>query len=90
MKIFIYKTLIMIFSVYVLFQLTIGQKIKNYETRLENIFYNKEKREQIIEKVKEEIKTANQKENLLTPEERVLLSDFINKIQKELSLGKTQ
>ena len=40
--------------------------------------------------VKEEIKTANQKENLLTPEERVLLSDFINKIQKELSLGKTQ
>jgi len=90
MKIFIYKTLIMIFSVYVLFQLTIGQKIKNYETRLENILYNKEKREQIIEKVKEEIKTANQKENLLTPEERVLLSDFINKIQKELSLGKTQ
>ena len=80
----------MIFSVYVLFQLTIGQKIKNYETRLENILYNKEKREQIIEKVKEEIKTANQKENLLTPEERVLLSDFINKIQKELSLGKTQ
>ena len=90
MKIFIYKTLIMIFSVYVLFQLTIGQKIKNYETRLENILYNKEKREQIIEKVKEEIKPANQKENLLTPEERVLLSDFINKIQKELSLGKTQ
>ena len=90
MKIFIYKTLIMIFSVYVLFKLTIGQKIKNYETRLENILYNKEKREQIIEKVKEEIKTANQKENLLTPEERVLLSDFINKIQKELSLGKTQ
>ena len=90
MKIFIYKTLIMIFSVYVLFQLTIGQKIKNYETRLENILYNKEKREQIIEKVKGEIKTANQKENLLTPEERVLLSDFINKIQKELSLGKTQ
>ena len=90
MKIFIYKTLIMIFSVYVLFQLTIGQKIKNYETRLENILYNKEKREQIIEKVKEEIKTANQKENLLTPEERALLSDFINKIQKELSLGKTQ
>ena len=85
MKIFIYKTLIAIFSVYLLFQFTVGLKIREYEKKLESLIYNKQTREKIIEKVKEEIKTANQKENLFTSEERELLSNFINKIQKELS-----
>ena len=85
MKIFIYKTLIVFFSVYLLFQFTVGLKIGEYEKKLENLIYNKQTREKIIEKVKEEIKTANQKESLFTSEERELLSNFINKIQKELS-----
>ena len=90
MKIFIYKTLIVIFSVYLLFQFTVGLKIGEYEKKLESLIYNKQTREKIIEKVKEEIKTANQKENLFTSEERELLSNFINKIQKELSVDKFQ
>ena len=90
MKIFIYKTLIVIFSVYLLFQFTVGLKIREYEKKLESLIYNKQTREKIIEKVKEEIKTANQKENLFTSEERELLSNFINKIQKELSADKPQ
>ena len=67
-----------------------GLKIGEYEKKLENLIYNKQTREKIIEKVKEEIKTANQKENLFTSEERELLSNFINKIQKELNVGKSQ
>ena len=90
MKIFIYKTLIVILSVYLLFQFTVGLKIREYEKKLENLIYNKQTREKIIEKVKEEIKTANQKENLFTSEERELLSNFMNKIQKELSADKPQ
>ena len=90
MKIFIYKTLIVIFSVHLLFQFTVGLKIREYEKKLENLIYNKQTREKIIEKVKEEIKTANQKENLFTSEERELLSNFMNKIQKELSADKPQ
>tara|TARA_Y100000815_G_C13072720_1_gene398833 strand:+ start:297 stop:569 length:273 start_codon:yes stop_codon:yes gene_type:complete len=90
MKIFVYKTLIVIFSVYLLFQFTVGLKIGEYEKKLESLIYNKQTREKIIEKVKEEIKTANQKENLFTSEERELLSNFINKIQKELSVDKSQ
>jgi len=90
MKIFIYKTLIVIFSVYLLFQFTVGLKIREYEKKLESLIYNKQTREKIIEKVKEEIKTANQKENLFTSEERELLSNFMNKIQKELSADKPQ
>ena len=90
MKIFIYKTLIVIFSVYLLFQFTVGLKIGKYEKKLESLIYNKQTREKIIEKVKEEIKIANQKESLFTSEERELLSNFINKIQKELSVDKSQ
>jgi len=90
MKIFIYKTLIVIFSVYLLFQFTVGLKIGEYEKKLESLIYNKQTREKIIEKVKEEIKIANQKESLFTSEERELLSNFINKIQKELSADKSQ
>ena len=90
MKIFIYKTLIVFFSVYLLFQFTVGLKIGEYEKKLEGLIYNKQTREKIIEKVKEEIKIANQKESLFTSEERELLSNFINKIQKELSVDKSQ
>lgn len=90
MKIFIYKTLIVVFSVYLLFQFTVGQKLTKYEDKIENLFHNKQKREQIIEKIKDEIRAANKKENLFTSEEKELLSNFINKIQKELSINKTQ
>ena len=90
MKIFIYKTSIVIISIYLLFQFTIGQALKNYESKVESLLYNKQGREQILEKIKKEIKRANEKENLFTTEERELLSNFINKIQKELSVGKSQ
>ena len=90
MKIFIYKTSIVIISIYLLFQFTIGQALKNYESKVESLLYNKQGREQILEKIKKEIKRANEKENLFTTEEKELLSNFINKIQKELSIAESQ
>lgn len=90
MKIFIYKTLIVIVSVYFLFQFTLGQKLKNYENRIESLLKDKQSREQIFEKIKNEVRTANQKENIFTIEEKELFSKFINKIQKELSIDNTQ
>jgi len=90
MKIFIYKTLIVIISIYFLFQFTIGQKIKNYETQIESLLNDKKNREKIVSKIKKEIRSANNKENIFTPEEKELLSNFINKLQKELSLDNTK
>ena len=90
MKIFIYKTLIVIFSIYLLFQFTVGLKLRDYENKLENLLYNKQAREQIIEKIKGEIESANQKENIFTDEESELLSNFINKIRKELKIDESQ
>ena len=90
MKIFIYKTLVVILSAYLLFQLTFGEIFRNYERMLENIMHDDQGREQILSKIKEEIRAANQKENLFTSEEQELLSNFINKIKKELSIDKIE
>ena len=46
----------------------------------------KEGRERIVVTLKKEIKKANEKENYLDEEERVLLRNFILKIRKELDL----
>jgi len=88
MKLFIYKTLILVVALYLLFQLTIGQILKNYESKIENYLNNKQGRQEILNKIKDEIKSANQKENIFTLEEKEILSKFINKIQKELSISK--
>ena len=85
MKLFIYKTLIVIIASYLLFQFTIGQILKSYESKLENYLYNKQGRQEILNKIKDEITSANQKESIFSPEEREILSKFINKVRRELS-----
>lgn len=86
MKIFIYKTIIIIFSVFLLVEFTIGKRLDSYNEKLENLS-SKQEREKIIEKVKDEIAKANKKENILTESEQKLLSTFINKIRNELDLN---
>ena len=90
MKIFIYKTLIVVLSFYLLFQLTVGQIFRSYETKIEDMLYNNQGRELILEKIKKEIRAANQKENIFTGEEKELLSNFINKIKKELNINNSE
>ena len=85
MKIFIYKTIIVLISAIIVFKVTIGQTIKNYENKINSI-KNKDNRENIINKIKDEIKSANNKDQIFTDEERILLSTFINKIRKEINL----
>ncbi len=85
MKLFIYKSLIIIFLVFILFEVTIGYRITNFKAEIENIL-GKKNREELIIKLKDEIKEANSKENILDQEERELLSTFIKKITQELNL----
>ena len=51
MKLFIYKTLIVIFLAYILFEFTIGQQIKKFESKIDNL-YSKQEREKIADKMK--------------------------------------
>ena len=84
MKIFIYKTVFVLICVYVLYQFTIGIKISSYEQNLKN-FTNDQGREQIRNKVREELKKAISKDQILKAEDKKLLKEFITKIQKELN-----
>ena len=85
-KIFIYKTIIILISAIVVFKITIGQTIKNYESKINSI-KSKDYRKVILEKIKDEIKSANNKDKIFTEEERVLISTFLDKIKIELSSG---
>ena len=84
MKIFIYKTVFVLICVYVLYQFTIGIKISSYDQNLKN-FTNDQGREQIRNKVREELKKAISKDQILKAEDKKLLKEFITKIQNELN-----
>ena len=45
-----------------------------------------EGRKQLVNSLKKEIKKANEKENYLDEEERILIRNFINKIKNEINL----
>ena len=84
MKIFVYKTIFILVGIYLLYQFTIGIKIESYERNLKN-FTNDQGREKIRNKIRDELRKANSKEQILEIEDRKLLKEFITKIQNELN-----
>ena len=85
MKLFVYKTIFVLIGIYILYQVTIGIKISDYEKKIKNLT-NDQGREMIRDKVREEIKKATEKEQILKDEDIQLLRNFIIKIQRELGL----
>jgi hypothetical protein len=83
MKLFIYKTLIVFFLIFFLFELTIGRVIKDYENKMDTLL-SKENIVQIKMKIREEMKNAIEKENYLQPEDAELINQFLKKIQSEI------
>ena len=84
MKIFIYKTLFVLIGIYVLYQFTVGIKISSYEKNLKN-FTNDQGREDIRNKIRDELIKANEKDKILNDKDRIIIKEFISKIQKELA-----
>jgi len=85
MRNYIYKTIITIIAIIVVFEFTIGKEISQINEKI-NYFGTAEGRKEIIISLKKEMKKANEKENYLDDEERELIKNFILKIKKELSL----
>tara|TARA_Y100000768_G_C23869545_1_gene629775 strand:- start:74 stop:331 length:258 start_codon:yes stop_codon:yes gene_type:complete len=85
MKLFVYKTIFVLIGIYILYQVTIGIKIGDYEKKIKNLT-NDQGREMIRDKAREEIKKATEKEQILKDEDIQLLRNFIIKIQRELGL----
>ncbi len=86
MRQYIYKTIIAVIAIIVVFEFTIGKEISQINDKIDT-FGSKEGRKKIISSLKKEIKKANEKENYLDEEERELIKDFIIKIKKEINLN---
>ena len=84
MKIFIIKTFIVAFAFYVVFELTISSKINIAQNSILK-FQEKSERVKVKEKILLEISKANKKDQILSEGDREILSEFINKLKKELS-----
>ena len=86
MKKFLIRTVIVIVAVFFLYQFTIGSEISNLKSTLAS-FSDKGKREMIKEKLKDEMRKGIQKEKYFEEEDRILISQFLKKILKELDLN---
>ena len=84
MKIFIYKTLFIFVCIFILFQFTIGAKLKQLNNELAKL-KSKQNIEIIKDKLRDELRNAISKENYLSPDDAKLINEFINKLKKELS-----
>ena len=83
MKFFLYKFAIILVGIFLLFEFTIGTRLKHYERNLTNII-SKQNIESIKQKAKDEMRVAINKDVYLDPKDAKLLNLFIKKIQKEL------
>ena len=84
MRQFIYKTVIIIIAVIVLFEFTIGNKISQVYEKID-VVSTKEGRKDSVNKIREELRRAVKKERYLSEEDAKLINDFLGKIRKELN-----
>ena len=68
MREYIYKILIFVVAIIVVFEFTVGKQISQINEKV-NYFTSSDGRKQMITSLKEEIKKANEKENYLKLEE---------------------
>ena len=87
MKSYIYKVIIAIIALIIVFEFTIGRKFEELN-KITETFITKEGRDQMIFSIKNEMEKAINKENYLTDDERVLINKFIEKIKNELKVSK--
>ena len=83
MKQFIYKMIVVVISIILVYEFTIGKKISQFGGKIEAIS-SKEGRKESVNKLREEIKKAVKKERYLSKDDAKLINEFIKKIQKEL------
>ena len=87
MRNYIYKVIIAIIALIIVFEFTIGRKFNQIE-EISNNFLTKEGRKAMINSLKNEMSKATKKENYLTEDERILINKFISKIKNELNPAK--
>ena len=84
MKTFVYKRLFIFVCIFVLFHITVGAKLKQLNHELTKL-KSRENIEIVKDKLRNELKNAVNQKNYLNPDDAKLISDFLNKLKKELS-----
>ena len=87
MRQFIYKMIVVVLAIILVYEFTIGKKISQFGGKVDAIT-SKEGRKETVNKLREEIKKAVKKERYLSKEDAKLINQFILKIQKELEESK--
>ena len=83
MKSFIYKIIISVIAVILIYEFTIGKQISKYSNQI-SAFTSKEGRKEGVNKIREEINKGIKKERYISKEDAKLINTFLNKIKKEL------
>ena len=84
MRQFIYKIVIVVLAIILVYEFTIGKQISQFGGKVDAIS-SKEGRKETVNKLREEIRKAVKKERYLSKEDAKLINEFILKIQKELN-----
>ncbi len=83
MRQFIYKMIVAVLAIILVYEFTIGKQINQFQGKFDTIS-SKEGRKETINKLREEIKRAIKKERYLSKDDAKLINEFIKKIQQEL------
>ena len=75
---------VVVLSIILVYEFTIGKKISQFGGKVEAIS-SKEGRKETVNKLREEIKKAVKKDRYLSKEDAKLIGEFITKIQKEIN-----
>ena len=87
MKQYVYKIIIFILAIILIYEFTIGKQINKYADQLNSI-NSKDGRKETVEKIKNELRKGVEKDRYLSKEDAKLINRFIEKIKKELSEAK--
>ena len=83
MRLFVYKTLIVVLSLFFLYQFTIGYSIHKIQNKFYSI-YDEDTAKKIKSKLREEIKEGIKKDRILSKEDALLMKQFFQKIIDEI------
>jgi hypothetical protein len=83
MRIFVYKTLFVLISIFILFKILITTTINKYEDKID-LFTSKENISNFKSAIKKELNESIKKDRILNEEDAKLLNQIFKKIKLEL------
>jgi|TARA_B110000211_G_scaffold228852_1_gene285732 HD superfamily phosphodiesterase len=84
MRLFFYKSIFVFISIFILYKVTVGQLIKDYENKI-NQTISKENIDKFKSKLRNEIKGSIKKDRILNEEDARLMGQFLKKIKREIN-----